>query len=78
MTLKVSLFQFFIGKNGKVAPRKLRGYLGGTFSEHDLLHNHGESGINYIPNEKLKNVYMSETGFNPNPELKSLTTTKMF
>jgi hypothetical protein len=36
------------------------------------------SGINYIPNEKLENVYMPETGFDPNPEPKSLTTTKMF
>jgi hypothetical protein len=47
MTLKVSLFQFFIGQNGKVAPRKLRGYLGGAFSEHEVLHNHSDGGFHY-------------------------------
>ncbi len=45
--LKISLFQFFIGEKGTVAPRKLRGYMGGAFSEHELLHNHLDGELAY-------------------------------
>jgi hypothetical protein len=47
MQLKVSLFQFNVGDNHRVPPRKLRGYVGCTFREHEVVHNHQENGLRY-------------------------------
>lgn len=47
MRLKVNLFQFYIGSKRYIPPRKLRGYIGGKFSEHKLLHNHIEGKLAY-------------------------------
>lgn len=47
MRMNVSLFQFYVGDDHFVAPRKLRGYVGCTFREHEVVHNHQQDGLRY-------------------------------
>lgn len=47
MEIKVSLFQFEVDEDTFIQPRKLRGYVGCTFPQEDMVHNHLQDEVRY-------------------------------